>query len=212
MATVPTTDTADQLSKWPKNIGGMSLYRERHTHLISDPLTFGRQALCITVEQIQIAECKKLCSVIEQVRLARSLGTAVRENNAWAVRMCLSSGANPDAYIDPTRRARALHIAAAACDTSIVKVLIDAGANVDAQDRWGRTPLMEAVESLFLPGSNMLGMPENVLHLLDRRANPQLRDRNGHMAWDLMPGGLGAIIQHGFWVLKLRWRLRKRSG
>lgn len=58
----------------------------------------------------------------------------------------------------------------------IAEKLISAGANVDAQDNYGRTPLMEAI---------IHNNPSMVSLLISKGANVRIKDNFGHTAIDL---------------------------
>lgn len=66
----------------------------------------------------------------------------------------------------------ALHFAALESQAEVVPILVAAGAEVDAQDRWGDTPLWRAA-------FNSRGRGETVLALLAAGADPDLANKSG---------------------------------
>ena len=83
-----------------------------------------------------------------------------------------------------------LHIAAIEGDVDTAEMLISAGARIDAQDRWGRTPLMVGiyVEPLaeHLPVVNLL---------VSKGANLNLSDQDGLTALHVASLGEAEIVQ-----------------
>lgn len=81
---------------------------------------------------------------------------AVSRNKFKAFTKCLDSGMNPNAQ-DYDGRA-ALHIAAMMGKMKFLELLIQRGANVNIADRWGRTPLDDAIAMNHKEASAFLQM------------------------------------------------------
>jgi ankyrin repeat protein len=117
----------------------------------------------------------------EQVSL--NLVHSARQGNVPLTRAWLAMGAQVDARHGLTGWT-ALHAAAFYGHLEVARALVDAGANVNARDRRDGTPLMKAVA---LPGDDAADLvPRKVAILkllLERGADPQLRDRLGGTAW-----------------------------
>lgn len=103
-----------------------------------------------------------------------ALSTAAGSGNPAVVRRLLAAGAAVNVGTDmddpPLMRAASFGFA-----YRNIAPLVEAGADVDAQDRSGRTALMQAA---WIPGE----LTETVQALLDLGANPNLKDHKGATA------------------------------
>lgn len=88
-----------------------------------------------------------------------------------AVQLLLQHGADPNQRHERSGET-AMHWAAS---EAVIRTLIDADANVNAQDNFGRTPLMNAL--VFHPRE-----PDLIRAFLDAGADPSIRDRDGDTA------------------------------
>ncbi|GJD12563.1 Probable serine/threonine-protein kinase WNK2 [Galdieria sulphuraria] len=82
-------------------------------------------------------------SDIEDVGLGFSLMEAVARNDSFEVQRLLDKGA-PVTYFDYDRRTP-LHVAASEGNVEVAKLLVERGASTEARDRWGSTPVLEAL-------------------------------------------------------------------
>lgn len=82
-------------------------------------------------------------SDIEDVGLGFSLMEAVARNDTQEVQNLLDRGA-PVTYFDYDRRTP-LHVAASEGNIEVAKLLVERGASTEARDRWGSTPVLEAL-------------------------------------------------------------------
>lgn len=79
----------------------------------------------------------------------------------------MAAGADPDSKDYDHRRA--LHVAAAEGAAAAAAALLDAGADVNAADRWGSTPLRDAVAWRRLQICKLLIARGGDVHAVDRR-------------------------------------------
>ena len=86
---------------------------------------------------------RERCGPLVVADLAGTLCRFAFDANVAVLQRLLRAGADPDAADYDQRRA--LHIAAAEGHAKTCRLLLDAGAPVDCRDRWGQTPLIEAV-------------------------------------------------------------------
>ena len=78
-------------------------------------------------------------------------------------------------------------------DAATVQAAIDAGADLEARDRWGNTPLMEAASS----NENA----EVVQLLLDAGADATATNEDGETAWDLIQENEALEGTLAYWAL-----------
>lgn len=59
----------------------------------------------------------------------------------------------------------ALHVAAGKRHVDVIEVLLEASCNVNGKERWGRTPMQDAIFGGFLGAANVLAKSHGVLNL-----------------------------------------------
>jgi hypothetical protein len=107
---------------------------------------------------------------------------------ALLIEQCAKSNGGVKRFITAktSRGSTALHLAAGSGCADICSILITKGANVNATDRYGSTPLHEAVAGSSLDRMTMINA---AMVLLAAGADPNIkRDVDSYSAWDLAIG------------------------
>ena len=112
-----------------------------------------------------------------QTILERVLSTDSRE----FIQAVLRSGVDPNAVPFPQDGRSLLCFAVDAKAIQVIDVLLEQGADVDHRDRGGKTPLFSAM---------LTRNYKTALHLIDRGADPTVRNHQGHdFVWGLKEWG-----------------------
>lgn len=115
---------------------------------------------------------------------ASHLCSLALDGKASRLELYLRCGANPDSADHDSRTA--LHVAAAEGNLPCVKVLVNADANPSATDRWGGTPLQDALRhghtgelasTLYAAGGRLLATEDDAANQLCYFASQGLVDR-----------------------------------
>lgn len=121
--------------------------------------------------------------------LDRQLMLSVESRDAGRTRILLSKGANPNGtYYRSQRYVDAeplLSFAVKNHDRENLDALLDGGARINKSDWLGRTALMFAIE---------LQNYALASYLLDRGADPAIKDRHGKTAYDRLQNGVQGYL------------------